>query len=77
VAVEIRSRVAVLDVDPELGQGLGADQRAIARAAAIATAVTLPPGAWRPTGPCPRAPLSRAIDGTWRLHGAPPNELAA
>jgi CRP/FNR family transcriptional regulator, cyclic AMP receptor protein len=48
VAVEIRPRVAVLDLDPELGQGLGADQRAIARAAAIATAVTLPTGAWRP-----------------------------
>jgi len=48
VAVEIRPRVAVLDVDPELGQGLAADQRAIACAAAIAAAVTLPPGAWRP-----------------------------
>jgi hypothetical protein len=24
-----------------------------------------------------RGALSRAIDGTWRLHGAPPHELAA
>ncbi len=48
MAVEIRPRVAVLDADPELGQELAADQRAPARAAAIATAVTLPRGAWRP-----------------------------
>lgn len=48
MAVEIRPRVAVLDVDPELGQELAAAQWATARAAAIATAVTLPGGAWRP-----------------------------
>jgi CRP/FNR family cyclic AMP-dependent transcriptional regulator len=48
VAVEIRPRVAVLDVDPELGQGLAPDQLAAARAVAITTVVTLPRGAWRP-----------------------------
>ena len=45
--MEIRPRVAVLDVDPELGQGLAPDQLAAARAVAIATVVTLPRGAWR------------------------------
>ena len=48
MAVAIRTRVAVLDVDPELAQGLNADQRATARAVAIAAALTLPRGAWRP-----------------------------
>jgi CRP/FNR family transcriptional regulator, cyclic AMP receptor protein len=48
VAVEIRPRVAVLDVDPELGQELAPDQLAAARAVAVATVVTLPRGAWRP-----------------------------
>jgi CRP/FNR family transcriptional regulator, cyclic AMP receptor protein len=46
--VQIRPRVAVLDVDPELGQELDADQLAAARAAAVAPVVTLPRGAWRP-----------------------------
>jgi CRP-like cAMP-binding protein len=46
--VEIRPHVAVLDADPELGQELTADQLAAARAAAVATVVTLPRGAWRP-----------------------------
>jgi CRP-like cAMP-binding protein len=48
VAVEIRPRVAVLDVDPDLAHGLCADRLAAARAVALAPAITLPRGAWRP-----------------------------
>lgn len=63
--MEIRPRVAVLAVDPELGQDLSADQLAAARAAAVSAVVSLPRGAWRPPT---RAP-SRGYLGLLVLDG--------
>jgi CRP-like cAMP-binding protein len=51
VAIDIRPRIAVLDVDPELGEDLSPADLAAARARAVAAVVSLPRGEWRPPGP--------------------------
>jgi CRP/FNR family transcriptional regulator, cyclic AMP receptor protein len=48
VAIEIRPRVCVLDVDPDLARDVHPGQLPAARARAMASTVHLPPGGWRP-----------------------------
>jgi CRP/FNR family cyclic AMP-dependent transcriptional regulator len=62
---QIRPRVAVLDVDPELGQDLSGDRLAAARSVAVAAVVGLPRGPWRP----PARPRAGAHLGLLVLDG--------
>ena len=48
MAFEIRPRVAVLEVDPDLAKDVPPGQLAAAKARALAPTVCLPPGDWRP-----------------------------
>jgi CRP/FNR family transcriptional regulator, cyclic AMP receptor protein len=48
VAIDLHRRVAVLDLDPDLGQGLSTEHFALARTRAIARAATAPCGGWEP-----------------------------
>ena len=67
MAFEIRPRVAVLDVDPDLARDVPPGQLAAARARALAPTVCLPPGDWRP--PAPRGGEHRGHLGLLVLSG--------
>lgn len=59
-------RIALLDVDPELGRGLPADELAVARRHLTAQSLDLPVGAW---DPLPAAGLGRVSLGLLVVDG--------